>query len=125
MRQDGLYLDSQFAGGALPDSELKRMTFMMETCRKMLKASGAKGLVEEFGSYDFFSSTHIFGTCRMGSDPAKSVVNGIGRSHSCRNLYITDASVFPSSGDGESPSLTIEALALRTARHIARGYGTT
>lgn len=109
----------------LPDSELKRMTFMMETCRKMLKASHIKGLVEEFGSYDFFSSTHLFGTCRMGNDPADSVVNSIGRCHGCENLYITDASIFPSSGGGESPSLTIEALALRTARHIAKQSGPT
>ncbi|MBI5676876.1 MAG: hypothetical protein HZC48_13835 [Nitrospirae bacterium] len=33
-------------------------------------------------------------------------------------LFVVDASVFPSSGGGESPSLIIEALALRTAEHI-------
>ncbi|HWS76534.1 MAG TPA: GMC oxidoreductase, partial [Quisquiliibacterium sp.] len=41
-----------------------------------------------------------------------------GCAHAWRNLYVADASVFPSSGGGESPSLTIEALAIRTARRI-------
>ncbi|HLT25615.1 MAG TPA: GMC oxidoreductase, partial [Zeimonas sp.] len=40
-----------------------------------------------------------------------------------RNLYIADASVFPSSGGGESPSLTIEALAIRAADAIAAALG--
>jgi choline dehydrogenase-like flavoprotein len=54
----------------------------------------------------------------MGADPAASVVDPTLRSHRWRNLWITDASVFPSSGGGEGPSLTIQALALRTAEKI-------
>ena len=57
----------------------------------------------------------------MGTDPEESVVDGFGRSHRWRNLFIADASVFPSSGGGESPSLTIESL--RTADHIAQRAG--
>ncbi|MDZ7810311.1 MAG: GMC family oxidoreductase [Arhodomonas sp.] len=76
-------------------------------------------LVEEYGTYDVFRSTHVFGTCRMGKEPADSVVDPHGRSHRWRNLWIADASVFPSSGGGEAPSLTIAALALRTAARIA------
>jgi choline dehydrogenase-like flavoprotein len=41
------------------------------------------------------------------------------RSHEVGNLFITDASVFPSSGGGDSPSLTIEALSLRAADLLA------
>ena len=77
-----------------------------------------KELFEEYGTYDLFSSTHVFGTCRMGSDPDASVVDAFGRSHRWRNLFISDASVFPSTGGGEGPSLTIAALAIRTARRI-------
>jgi len=98
---------------------IKRLRFMATTCRKLLHASGVAGLFEEYGSYDFFSATHVFGTCRMGRDPATSVVNSQCRSHRWQNLYIADASVFPSSGGGEAPSLTIEALALRCAAHLA------
>ena len=103
----------------LDERELKRLVFMAKTARKILEASGVKVRVEEYGTYDYFSSTHVFGTCRMGLDSEESVADPYGRSHRWRNLFIVDASVFPSSGGGESPSLTIEALALRTATHIA------
>ena len=95
------------------DMAAKRIAFMAKKCREILKASGATEIFEEFSSYDIFSSTHVFGTCRMGIDPKQSVVNADCRSHRWQNLYILDASVFPSSGGGESPGLTIQALALR------------
>jgi len=105
----------------LTRQDIDRLRFMASTARKLLQAAGATMLVEEQGSYDFFASTHLFGTCRMGQRGEDSVVDAHGRSHEIDNLYITDASVFPSSGGGESPSLTIEALAIRTADHIAKG----
>jgi choline dehydrogenase-like flavoprotein len=99
----------------LEDSEIKRIPFMREQTRAILEASGAGEIVDEYGTYDHFASTHVFGTCRMGTHPADSVVEPSGRSNRWRNLYIADASVFPSSGGGEAPSLTIEVLAIRTA----------
>ena len=54
----------------------------------------------------------------MGSDPRQSAIDSYCRSHRWQNLFIVDASVFPSSGGGESPSLTIEALAIRTSDYI-------
>ena len=104
----------------LPDTELRRMEFMAGTARDILRAAGTGDIFEEYGSYDRFSSTHVFGTCRMGDDSDSSVVDGWCRSHRWRNLFIVDASVFPSSGGGESPSLTIEALAIRAADHLAQ-----
>ena len=102
----------------LPDTELQRLEFAAKQCRAVLEAAGVPVLQEEYGSYDVFSATHVFGTCRMGEDPANSVVDRHGRAHVWKNLYVVDASVFPSSGGGESPSLTIHALALRTAARI-------
>jgi choline dehydrogenase-like flavoprotein len=102
----------------LPERELKRLAFMAKKSREILKASGVEQAFEEYGAYDTFSATHVFGTCRMGREPGKSVVDRYGRSHRWRNLFITDASVFPSSGGGEAPSLTIEALAIRSADHL-------
>ncbi|MDS4014293.1 MAG: GMC family oxidoreductase [Candidatus Accumulibacter sp.] len=99
----------------LGEQEIMRLRFMATTCRKILRAAGVSELVEEYGTADFFSSTHVFGTCRMGSDARDSVVDAHCQSHTWENLYICDASVFPSSGGGESPSLTIEALAIRAA----------
>lgn len=102
----------------LGESDVARLRFMSRTCRELLSAAGVTDLVECLTTWDSFNSTHVFGTCRMGADPARSVVNAQLRSHRWTNLWITDASVFPSSGGGEGPALTIQALALRTARLI-------
>ncbi|MGH0035813.1 MAG: GMC family oxidoreductase [Myxococcota bacterium] len=63
-------------------------------------------------------SAHLHGTCRMGSDPDASVVDGFGRAHDVPNLWVVDGAVFPTSG-GYNPTLTIVANALRTCEHIA------
>lgn len=102
----------------LNNGELKRLSFMAAKTRQILKASGVESVFEEYGAYDLFNATHVFGTCRMGTDPATSVVDRNCRSHKWRNLYVIDASVFPSSGGGEGPSLTISALALRSTAHM-------
>ena len=65
------------------------------------------------------SATHVGGSCRMGADPRNSVVDAFGKVHGHSNAYICDASVFPTQGMGDSPSLTIQALALRSADKIA------
>jgi len=102
----------------LTEMDINRLDFMANKTREILKATGVHDIFEEYGSYDFFSSTHVFGTCRMGNNKEQSVVNSFGQSHRWKNLFIADASVFPSTGGGESPSLTIEALAIRTAEKI-------
>lgn len=65
---------------------------------------------------------HIMGTCRMGSDPASSVVDAQCRSHDHRNLFVVGSSVFPTVGS-PNPTLTIAALALRAAQDIANQLG--
>ena len=53
----------------------------------------------------------------MGTDPEHSVVNADSRFHDVKNLFVTDASVFPTPG-GLNPTLTIQALSLRTGDRI-------
>jgi choline dehydrogenase-like flavoprotein len=60
---------------------------------------------------------HPMGTCRMGSDPNSTVVDQYGRLHGMRNLFLADASVFPSCL-GVNPQVTIMAMATRTAYHV-------
>jgi choline dehydrogenase-like flavoprotein len=60
---------------------------------------------------------HPMGTCRMGRDPAKTVVNPFGEAHEVRNLFVADASVFPSCM-GVNPQISIMAFATRTAFRI-------
>jgi len=59
-------------------------------------------------------TAHQAGTCRFGTDPATSVLNLDCRAHEVENLYVTDASFFPSIG-AVNPTLTIIANALRVA----------
>lgn len=61
---------------------------------------------------------HVCGTCRFGDDPASSVLDADNRAHGIDNLYVVDASFFPTSG-GINPALTIAANALRVAGLIA------
>jgi choline dehydrogenase-like flavoprotein len=61
---------------------------------------------------------HPLGTCKMGADPKKSVVNFDLESHDIRNMYIMDGSVVPGSL-GVNPQITIMSLALRAAGTLA------
>ena len=62
-------------------------------------------------------SAHVHGTCRMGSDPSRSVLDRWCRAHDVANLWVVDGSGFPSSG-GYNPTLTILANAYRVADHF-------
>jgi choline dehydrogenase-like flavoprotein len=77
-------------------------------------------MLEAAGGRELWTSTdtsHLLGTCRMGDDPATSVVDADGRSWDIPNLWICDGSLFPTAG-GVNPSLTIQALACRTGARI-------
>ena len=64
-------------------------------------------------------SAHVHGTCRMGKDPAKSVLDPWCRAHDVPNLWVVDGSCFPTAG-GYNPTLTLLANAYRVAdRFIA------
>jgi choline dehydrogenase-like flavoprotein len=82
------------------------------TMRRILEAAGGSDiwLAER--------TAHLLGGCRMGSDPGDSVVDKDGRTHDIPNLFICDGSVFPSSL-AVNPSLTIQAIAARTADRVA------
>jgi choline dehydrogenase-like flavoprotein len=58
------------------------------------------------------------GTNRMSDNPRDGVVNNYGRAHDVENLFVSDGSQFTTSG-AENPTLTIVALAIRQAEHIA------
>lgn len=61
--------------------------------------------------------THMFGTCRMGSDPAQSVVGVDFGHHAVDGLWVADSSVFPSN-TGVNPQTSICALARICAAKI-------
>lgn len=66
-------------------------------------------------------SLHETGPCRFGSDPKKSVTNRWCQCHDVPNLYIADASVFPSPTD-KTTTLPIMAFTLRACEHLIDGF---
>jgi choline dehydrogenase-like flavoprotein len=84
---------------------------------RLAQGTGARDFsIREPG--DFSSGCHHMGGCRMGRDPRDSVVDADCRVHGTSGLYVVGSSVFPSSS-AVHPTLTIAALALRTAGAIA------
>ena len=67
-------------------------------------------------------TAHQAGTCRFGVDPASSVLDLDCKAHELDNLYVTDASFFPSIG-AVNPTLTIIANALRVADRVRERLG--
>lgn len=65
----------------------------------------------------YFSGNHHMGTCRMGTSERDSVVDGFGRVHGTPNLFVVGSSTFAGTA-AVNPTLTIVALALRTARYL-------
>lgn len=64
-------------------------------------------------------SRHPMGGLRMGTDPRTSVCDPFGRFHDLENLYCMDSGVFVT-GSGYNPTLTLIALALRSAAVLGR-----
>ncbi len=60
---------------------------------------------------------HQAGTCRFGTDPASSVLDGNCKAHELDNLYVVDTSFFPSIG-AVNPALTTIANAIRVGEHL-------
>ena len=100
-----------------PD-DLAMARFLREQGTAILEAAGALRVGREPIAESQFA-VHLLGTCRMGNDPARSVVDRFHRTHDVRNLFICDGSSFVTSGRGQ-PTMTIQALAFRAAEHIGR-----
>ena len=73
--------------------------------------------MNEIGLY----SAHPLGTCRMGNDPKKSVVDEHCQTHDVKGLFVIDGSVTPTSL-GVNPQITILAIAEKSAEWIARNF---
>ncbi len=89
-------------------------TYAWSRGRKIYEALGAEQVIE---MGDYIPATHNMGTARMGTNAKESVCDIYGRTHDVDNLYISDGSLFPTSGC-PNPTLTIVALTLRQAEHI-------
>jgi choline dehydrogenase-like flavoprotein len=100
------------------EQDMRLMRRVQEMTAQALAAGGATKLVSLPVTADPGGAFHLLGTCRMGHDPATSVVNADHRAHDVPGLYCVDGSSFVSSGRGQ-PTLTIQALAFRAAERLA------
>jgi choline dehydrogenase-like flavoprotein len=63
-------------------------------------------------------SIHEVGTCRMGDDPKKSVLNKWCQSHDIKNLFVVDGASFVTAG-WQNPTMTILSLSMRASEYLA------
>jgi choline dehydrogenase-like flavoprotein len=100
-----------------PD-DLAMAKFLQDRALEIMQAAGAEKTWRSAPRYAR-GGVHLLGTCRMGNDPASSVVDKYHRAHDVPNLFLCDGSSFVTSGRGQ-PTMTIQALAFRAAEHIGQ-----
>jgi choline dehydrogenase-like flavoprotein len=109
------------AGGRIrlvyrPNNMAAHRRLVRETTRMLHRLGFWKVMAH---SYQARNTTHQCGTLCFGTDPRTSVLDPWCRTHDIPNLFVVDASFFPSSA-AVNPGLTIVAQALRVADHIAQ-----
>jgi choline dehydrogenase-like flavoprotein len=88
---------------------------LVREVKRMLRRLGYWIIVSH--SHEHRNTTHQCGTLCFGTDPNTSVLDPYCRTHDIPNLFVVDASFFPSSA-AVNPGLTIIAQALRVAEHV-------
>lgn len=91
----------------------------MSNAKKVLKVAGAKKTY----AYGPVRNTgwHLMGTCKMGVDPKKSVVDPSGQSHDVKGLFVVDSSCFVT-GSCVNPANTIQSVALYLTDQIIKKH---
>jgi choline dehydrogenase-like flavoprotein len=87
----------------------------VEKISEIIEASG--GVITYTSRQPGVDSVHFVGTCKMGDDPKTSVLTPFLQSHDVENLYVADGSGFIDYSE-KNPTLTVMALASRSADHI-------
>jgi gluconate 2-dehydrogenase alpha chain len=102
------------------ENERRISAFIQDKMVEWYKAAGAIA-TEKTGMGTMGPTTHAYGGTRMGDNPETNVVDRWGFSHEAPNLGILGASVMGTSG-ARNPTLTAQALAWRTADHLAKNW---
>jgi choline dehydrogenase-like flavoprotein len=106
------------------DNEVRMAKDMQETFRAITEAAGGTYFgnmspdgQRPYGIEDGGVIIHEIGTVRMGSDPAKSALNGYCQAHDVKNVFVTDGGPFVTNAD-KNPTLTIMALSWRASDYL-------
>ena len=106
------------------DYEYKQAKHMQDTFREIIHEMGGTPMgsmpsrERQYGLANGGRIIHEVGATRMGNDPKTSVLNSNCQAHEVKNLFVCDAAPFVSNPD-KNPTLTIVALAWRTAEYLA------
>ena len=98
-------------------NNLRAHKTLVKKTKRLLRQLGFWLVVKH--SHGSKNTTHQCGTLCFGTNPRESVLDPYCRAHDVDNLFVVDASFFPSSA-AVNPGLTIAAQALRVADHIKR-----
>lgn len=96
-----------------PD-DLATMRWFRDKTVELVEAVGGTNIEAWYPEDGQEGNVHLLGTCRMGNDPATSVIDRNHRTHEVPNLFLCDGSSLVTSGRGQ-PTMTIMALAFRAA----------
>jgi choline dehydrogenase-like flavoprotein len=102
------------------DNEHAMALDAMEAAEAMCQGAGFEVIAKHHTFVPPGESIHELGTCRMGDDSKKSVLNGFNQSHDVKNLFVVDGSAFVTGG-AQNPTLTILALSMRASEYLAEG----
>jgi gluconate 2-dehydrogenase alpha chain len=105
---------------AVRENERRAVAFLQRRLDRLLREAGAGDTWTPPATV--IEGRHCCGGTRMGDDPATSVVDRWGLAHETPNLGLLGASVFPSVG-GSNPTLTVQAVAWRTAERVVAELG--
>jgi gluconate 2-dehydrogenase alpha chain len=103
------------------ENERKAGAYMYARLTRMAREMGATEVWPSFPPLPLALNSHCYGGTRMGDDPGHSVVDGYSLSHEVHNLAIMGGSTFCNT-TGYNPTETIEAIAWRSAEHIAENF---
>ena len=104
------------------DNEYDMAKDAVEVASEMAHAAGFEVLSQNAVPNPPGYSIHEVGTCRMGNDAKKSVLNRWSQSHDHKNLFVVDGASFTSAG-WQNPTMTISALSMRASEHLADEMG--
>jgi choline dehydrogenase-like flavoprotein len=101
------------------ENEYAQVRDAFEKCQAIIEAAGGKVLgSRRADGKPHFDGENLVGTVRMGNDRRRSVLNSRNQAHDVRNLWVLDGASFTSYCE-KNPTLTVVAVALRAADHLA------
>jgi choline dehydrogenase-like flavoprotein len=99
------------------DNEFNMAKDCVEVCSAIAEAAGFEVLSRNSVPNPPGYSIHEVGTCRMGDDPKRSVLNKWNQSHDHKNLFVVDGAAFTSAG-WQNPTMTILSLSMRASEYL-------